>query len=375
MTIKRAFLPALIGVIAVAAWTHAETGSSMEPIVLSEDGSEFRYAESGERFTPWGFNYDRDTEGRLLESYWDEEWDRVVQHFQDMRDLGANTVRIHLQTGAFMDGPETPNEENLARLVKLVEMAEETGLYLNITGLACYHKDEVPEWYDAMDEAERWETQAAWWRTVAEAVAGSPAVFCYNLMNEPILTGGDDPNDWLPGDGLSGKHFVQRITLDLDGRERHEVARAWVDTLTGAIREVDEDTLVTVGVIPWAHVWPNAQPLFYSEEVRENLDFASVHFYPRSGEVEAALEALAVYDVGMPLVIEETFPLHCGIDDLAAFFEGSRDVADGWIGFYWGMTIEDYEERGTTLAEAITRSWLEYFRDAGPAMLGQDEPE
>jgi hypothetical protein len=74
--------------------------------------------------------------------------------------------------------------------------------------------------------------------------------------------------------------------------------------------------MITVGVIPWAHVWPKARPLFYSKQVGENLDFASVHFYPKKGQVEKALAALAVYEVGKPLVVEEMFPLSCGIEEL-----------------------------------------------------------
>lgn len=39
---------------------------------------------------------------RLLEDYWAEEWETVAQDFREIRDLGANVVRIHLQLGRFM---------------------------------------------------------------------------------------------------------------------------------------------------------------------------------------------------------------------------------------------------------------------------------
>jgi hypothetical protein len=35
--------------------------------------------------------------------------------------------------------------------------------------------------------------------------------------------------------------------------------------------------------------------VFYASEVAGHLDFASVHFYPKKGEVAIALAALAVY--------------------------------------------------------------------------------
>ena len=136
-----------------------------------------------------------------------------------------------------------------------------------------------------------------------------------------------------------------------------EVARDWVKQLTSAIREVDDRHMITVGVIPWAQVFKGAKPLFYATEVGEPLDFVSVHFYPKAGEVPEALTALAVYEVGKPLLIEEMFPLSCSIEQLQAFIDGSRNMADGWVSFYWGKTIEEYEQQGD-LRGAVIAGWL-----------------
>ncbi len=343
---------------------------ALELIRPSRDGSHFVRVASGERFIAWGFNYDHDAAGRLLEEYWHDEWPAVVEDFREMKALGANVVRIHLQLPALMKSATEPNEAELGQLARLVRMAEQAGLYLNVTGLGCYHKQAVPAWYDALDEADRWTVQARFWEAVAKVCAGSEAVFCYDLMNEPILPGAKKPEtEWLAGD-FGGKHFVQRISLDLAGRTRAEVARAWVDRLVAAIRKHDDRHMITVGVIPWAHTFPKAKPLFYSDEVGGNLDFVSVHFYPEKGEVEKALAALRVYNVGKPLVVEEMFPLRCGLDDLDVFVDGSREFVDGWIGFYWGKTIDDYEQNDHGMAGAITKAWLEYFRDKGPDILG-----
>jgi len=344
----------------------AEAG--LELIHLSEDGRRFVGAESGERFVGWGFNYDHDDSGRLLEDYWYEEWPTVVEDFKEMKALGANVVRIHPQLAKFMKTAKGPNEAALKQLVRLVRLAKKTGLYLDITGLGCYHKKTVPKWYDVMDEAGRWEVQALFWETIAKNCAESPAVFCYDLMNEPILPGEKKETEWLAGE-FGGKYFVQRISLDLAGRTRKQVARMWVDKLVAAIRKHDKRHMITVGVIPWAHTFPKAKPLFYSKEVGENLDFVSVHFYPKKGEVQKALSALAVYDVGKPLVIEEVFPLYCGEEEFDAFVEESRDIVDGYVGFYWGKTIEEYTAPNVGIAGAIMRNWLEYFRAKGPEIL------
>lgn len=346
----------------------AEAG--LELIRLSKDGRRFVGAESGDRFVGWGFNYDHDDSGRLLEDYWYEEWSTVVEDFEEMKALGANVVRIHPQVAKFMKTAKEPDEAALKQLVRLVRLAEKTGLYLDITGLGCYHKEDVPKWYDAMDETGRWEVQALFWEAIAKNCAESPAVFCYDLMNEPILSGEKEKeSEWLAGE-FGGKYFVQRISLDLAGRTRKQVAKMWVDKLVAAIRKHDKLHMITVGVIPWAHTFPKARPLFYSKEVGKNLDFVSVHFYPKKGEVKKALTALAIYDVGKPLVIEEVFPLYCGEEEFDVFVDESLYIVDGYVGFYWGKTIEEYSAPNASIADSIMRNWLEYFRAKGPEILG-----
>jgi hypothetical protein len=349
--------------------SDAATKVNLELIQPGKDRSGFIRAGSGNKFIVWGFNYDHDDSGRLIEDYWCKEWPTVVEDFKEMKALGANTVRIHLQTAKFMQTPTEPNHVSLEQLARLVELVEQTGLYLDITGLGCYHKKDVPEWYDKMNEAARWDVQTRFWEAVAKTCATSPAIFCYDLMNEPILPGKNKAEtEWLAGD-FGGSYFVQGITLDLAGRTREQVAKPWVDKLATAIRKHDQEHMITVGVIPWAHVWPNAKPFFYSKQIGENLDFVSVHFYPKKGQVEKALKALAVYEVGKPLVIEETSPLWCGREDFIRFFDGSHKIADGWIGFYWGTTIDEYTRRKDDIAAGIMKQWLEFFQAKTPEVL------
>jgi len=351
----------------------ASADSELERIVISEDQTHFVSAASNTRFTPWGVNYDHNTEGQLLEEYWLDEWDATVEDFKEIKSLGGNVARVHLQVSAFMNSATETSQTSINQLKKLLILAEDTGLYLNITGLGCYHKDDVPAWYDAMSESARWEVQSRFWQAIASACKDSPAVFCYDLMNEPILPGANKPaTDWLGGE-FGGKYFVQRITLDLKERTRIDVAAQWVKTLTDVIRAEDPERLITVGVIPWAHVFPNANPLFYDERVYEFLDFASVHFYPQSGGIDKAIEALAVYDRGKPLVIEEMFPLRCSIDELDQFIERSNTYAEGWFGFYWGKMPGEYESDSASFADAITRKWLEYFQRKAPEMKAFSE--
>ncbi len=352
------FLLLLASISLTAAPALAET---LQPIRVSPDGTHFVRGEKGERFVVWGVNYDHDGSGRLLDEYWFDEWDTVVEDFREIKAMGANCVRVHLQLGKFMSGPDEANDRALRQLARLVELAEETGLYLDVTGLACYHKKNIPDWYDALDEQDRWSVQAKFWEAVARTCRNSPAIFCYDLMNEPILPGKEPATEWLAGE-LGGKFFVQRLTLDLKGRTREEVAAAWVETMVGAIRGQDERSLITVGVIPWVFVFGGGKPLFHSPPAGDKLDFVAVHFYPRKGEVEKAVEALQAYEVGKPLVVEEMFPLRCGSDELVEFIRKSARHADGWISFYWGTTAAELRAKpDRSIAEAITAEWLETF--------------
>ena len=345
----------------------------LELVRPSEDGSDFVGAESGRTVKLWGVNYDHDGDGRLLEDYWAEEWPTVVADFREIRELGANVVRIHLQVGRFLDAPDRPDAENLERLGRLIRLAEAEGLYLDLTGLGCYHKADVPDWYNALDEPGRWGAQANFWRSVAKVAADSPAVFCYDLMNEPILPGEGGESEWLGGE-FAGKSFVQRIALNLDGRDREAVAKAWVETLVGAIREVDDRHMVTIGVIPWALTFPGAKPLFHGPEVGRSLDFVSVHFYPKSGEIAKALEALQVYELGKPLVVEECFPLASSAEELGEFIDRASDRVDGWISFYWGRSIAENEAKGD-LSGAIVAGWLREFQARSPFRTPETGPK
>ena len=341
------------------------TTPQLDFIRVSKDGKSFALSASGHRFTPWGFNYDHDRSNRLLESYWKMQWNTVVSDFGEMKALGANTVRIHLQLSRFMNSFEEPNQDSLEQLGHLLKLAEHTGLYVDITGLGCYDKKDVPQWYNDLDEQPRWNVQARFCEAVARVCRQSPAVFCYDLMNEPVVNEDKKNRDWTPG-VLGDRYFVQRLTLDFAGKTEKQIAKAWVDKLVAAIRKHDRQHLITVGAIPWALTWTNAKPLFYSKEVSKNLDFVSLHFYPKAGEVDEALRALAVYNIGKPMVIEEIFPLHCSVAELDQFIEGSRKVASGWIGFYWGKTIAELSQEPRSISENLTLHWLEYFAKKPP---------
>jgi hypothetical protein len=180
-------------------------------------------------------------------------------------------------------------------------------------------------------------------------------------MNEPVVPGGKRRDgDWL-GPAFAGKHFVQFITLDPKGRTRPDIARQWVHHLALVIREKDKRHLITVGLVDWSLDRKGLTSGFVPETVADELDFVSVHLYPKKAKVDEALKTLAGFAVGKPVLIEETFPLACSPTELEEFIERSREHAAGWIGFYWGKPPGELRQ-SNTISDALALGWLELFQ-------------
>ncbi len=335
----------------------------MDRIVVSRDGRGFVFSQTQKPFHPWGFNYGN--HGRLIEDFWNKDWNEVVSDFHKMKAMGANVVRIHLQFGKFMNGRNTPNAHALHQYKRLLQVAEETGLYLDITGLACYRPSDVPKWYDNFDTRTRWIAQENFWRAIAEAGASSPAIFCYDIMNEPFVPGGRRKHgDWRSGSLLGGYDFVQFIALENRHGTREELAHRWLAQMRAAIREQDTNTLITVGMLPWSEKWHFLSG-FDPHKCKDDLDFISVHIYPEKKLPAEAMECVRECAVGKPLVIEETFPLSCNAPQLEKFLYDSREYATGWIGHYDGDSLSELDalaaKHKLKLNQAIYREWLILF--------------
>ena len=339
-----------------------------ERIVVTADGRGFVQAASKAPFHPWGMNYGNT--GRLMEDFWETGWGTFAGDFRELKGLGANVVRVHLQFGKFMDAPDRPNARALRQLQRMLKLAGETGLYLDITGLACYRPEDTPAWYDALDEPARWAAQESFWEAVAGICASSPAVFCYDLMNEPVSPAERrQRGQWRSGHLLGGYDFIQYIALDPAGRTREEIVRQWIGRMTAAIRRHDTNALITVGLLPWSRQWKHISG-FVPEKIAPQLDFISVHIYPDKARPDEAMESLRMCAVGKPVVIEETFPLSCDNVQLETFLCASRGLACGWIGHYDGQTPEELaalENAGRlTLPQAIYQQWLKMFQRLRP---------
>ncbi len=365
---NRSLLPLMLFVSAASVNSLAVAPArAMERIVLDKTGQRFLLEKSGREFHPWGLNYGN--HGQLIEDFWDSHWNVIEADFAEMKRMGANVVRVHLQFGKFMLAADRAGQKSLDRLGNLLNLAERTGLYLDLTGLACYRTADVPAWYDALSESERWKAQTVFWEAVAGRCRPSPAVFCYDIMNEPFVPGGPrKPSDWYSGHLLGGYDFVQFISLDPAGRPREEIARSWTQAMAKAVRRGEPKRLVTVGMLPWSKEWGFLSG-FVPEKIAPEVDFISVHIYPEKGKVDEAVAVLKKFAVGKPVVVEETFPLACGIHELETFIDHSPQ-ASGWLGHYDGRSINEFtrlrDKDKLSTAQAMMLDWLRLFEKLAP---------
>lgn len=330
---------------------------AMEAVVLNPVGKGFVLHPSGDRYIPWGHNYASvDILKRLAENP-----ERVAREFAEMKAVGTTVARIHPEMPRILSGPDQADPHALTELRKLLSIAEEAGIHLMITGLACYTITDRMEWYDSLEEQERWEVQAFFWETIARICADSPAVFAYDLVNEPGAVG-KRADGWYMG-RMGDVEFCQWLSLDPGKRSKDDIFRAWTQRMVTAIRKHDKTHLITMGMFPFPGIYKVAA---------EQLDFVSPHLYPKTGRVAQEITLLKKFDWGLSIVIGETFPLSCGVDDERDFLLKSREFAHGWIG-HWPdespAELSALKKSGkATIQNAVWLAWVELFKEIGPQM-------
>jgi hypothetical protein len=317
-------------------------------------------ADSGQRFVPRGQNYDADS--------------LALNHLREVKEMGANVIRLQLQFRDFMTSCTTANQAMLDDLGRTVRIAEQNAMYLDLTGLASTAGDQAdPACYGrATTDAQRWSAQAAFWTAIARQVAGSPAVLVLDLANEPIIPDTPVPSGcgWANCPGAHyGLYYNQVVTQDPAGRTADQIATAWTTQMTNAIHQFDTTHLITIGCLPYATCAG-----FDPSAVAPLLGFLSVHVYPQdctapappAGTSDPCMSAerfqenasgdpltfeLSVLDAfslpGKPVLIEETGVLTpSSLEE--DFLLRSRSHATGWIGQWLPRTISQLVASGTT---------------------------
>lgn len=326
--------------------------------IVGADQHGFFLDEKGNRFFPWGLNYTNTPELGLIDDniHSDAAWLIIENDFVEMKGFTANAVRVHLQYNRFMLDPWTIDPRAFDALERIVDIAEMNNLYLIITGLGAYRKEDSPSWYDSLPVEERWDTQALFWRTVASRIGTRTAVFAYDLMNEPVVSVCDDeePCEWLEGDPFGGFYFVQNISIE-PVTDANDVMAAWILRLTQAIRSVDKRTLITIGSL-------SKKPLAF---LAEHLDFVSPHIYPDGENDKTLIDSILSSPKGEALVVEEFYNLHCSIEELDEFLLAIDGKYHGLFGHYGGRTLDELDSEGDPGA-MMQRDFLLFFMAKNP---------
>jgi len=316
--------------------------------------------ENGDPFFPWGFNYTNPVIIGLVEDNWDDEetWSIIEGDFQEMQAYGANTVRIHLQYIKYMLSPTQPDYDAFNKLKRLARIATRNNLYLLVTGLGSYRLSDQQPWYDNLNDAGRRKAQKTFWRTVAKVLKNYGCVFGYDLINEPVVSSGCCPDTicctWYPENGqFGGYQFVQNISITY-GRPYWESIGSWTDVMTNGIRTKDQQTMITVGLLPLGPI----------NSIASHFDIVSTHIYPESGNITQSVNYVINNQSDKPFLISEFFNLACDTTGLGEFLSGADGYYHGVIGHYFGRTLEEHDT--TLLVDVIQKQFLEFFIDNNP---------
>ena len=217
--------------------------------------------------------------------YWwsNFEVDEVREEFALIREIGLNVVRIFLLWDDFQPRPDSVSEERMRDLTKVCDIAAENGLGLDVTFFTGHMSG--PNWVPRWLHDENAPIPAKWvrqivsdgkvvkggyrnpyhdevalnaerllLRTVVERLKDHPAIWLWNLGNEPDLFA--IPNS-------------------------HEEGQAWTREMVELIKSIDPKHPVTYG-LHTASVNDNVG--FRVNEIYAETDVAVIHGYPMYAE-------------------------------------------------------------------------------------------
>jgi len=383
------FFAILVGVaVGFSVISRAAEPSIMQLIVTRADGRGFVERDSGRHHIIFGTNYYDPHTGWAPKIWRRFDSEKVRRHFQVMSELGINCARVFITAGSFQPNAETIEEQSLKKLDTLIKIARETG------------------------------------DVVGRRYRGEPAIFAWDLLNEPHMPWFIEQwrpqwNDWLQktygsweslkaawGNELTegqswGKVAVAKNQPDSGNPRlrdwqlfREHLADRWVRRQVEAIRRADPTHLITVGYIQWSYPLirpgnPGRYSAFNPRSQARWLDFITIHFYPTLGNPFGSEEnwdrnlgymqaVLAYSHTSKPVVLGEYgwygggAPQHhpyLSEDEqahwLSAEVEASRPLADGWLSWPFADSPESTDISlfaGLVKADLTLKVWGRKFR-------------
>ena len=351
--VTHAFLTAVL--LGVAAAPGCADGAPMPRISVHGQ----RLYAGATPWRAWGFNWGIGNDMKVLYDFDDPTASRLRVLSSELRTarlMGANSMRVYLELGQVMQSPNQARPSTLTALRLRLWVAERDRVYLDITGDLVWLPKRSPAWYDALSEQARWQVQANFWTAIVRTAASSPAVLCYELTSEPIVS--QAPGYYL-GD-IAGWTFVQSIAI---GRRHHAraLARAWTSLLAGAVRHQDNRP-VSIGLLP------TLTGAFAPQNVADLLDMLIVHQYPQTDTAQDAVSLTRRFSrFHKPLLLGETFLLNDDVPTQSQFLLATARYLVGAFEFYDGRDPSPMAV--TCIPDAIYRTTLRQFISLRAALL------
>lgn len=348
----RAFCLLLVAVVCGLGTAGA---ASAMPRIRVHDG----VLDAGDRpFRAFGFNWGVGDRHAAMDYLDDPSPARLAvarAQLATAAGLGADALRIPVELGQVMAGPDTPRRHALRALRRLLVEAQADGIYLDITGDVDWRPSRVPAWYDRLPLPARWQVQARFWDAVAAAVHRSDAVLCFELTSEPLVPE-DTAGGWYRG-AFGGYTFGQAIGF-ARGRASDRLARRWTDRMASAVRAHD-DRPVTIGLLP------DLKGPFRPANVADLLDLVTVHVYPSTGRARDALAVVrAAARSGRPVLLGETMALLGNLPTERRFLRRAAPLTCGVLGFFDGRGLAGAHT--SSLADALYFGSLRQLVDLRP---------
>jgi endo-1,4-beta-mannosidase len=418
------FVVTLVSAIGPGLISSAAEGSKMEVIAVAPEDGGFVERDSGRPYIPFGTNYYDPHTGWAPKLWKQFDAEKVREHFRVMRELGVNCARVFLTAGSFQPDAERVEEGALKKLDALVEIAREANIRLMPTGPD--HWEGSPSYWrpDRFAGDEALKALERFWEVVGKRYRGEPAIFAWDLLNEPHVPWFVEQwrqkwNVWLQerygsweslktswSDELGeaekwGQVGVPENKAEKGSRRlrdwqefREHLADVWVRRQVEALRRADPTHLITVGYIQWSYPLvrpgdPGRYAAFNPRRQAQLLDFLTIHFYPTMGSPFGSednrqknldyLQAVLAYcHVGKPVVLGE-FGWYGGgapqqhpylseeqqADWIGAEIEASRWLADGWLSWPFADTPSSRDislYAGLVKEDLTVKAWGRKFK-------------
>jgi hypothetical protein len=339
------------------------TFSRQNHIRVSHDNWTLEESLTGKPFIPMGCNYYDPNAGGWPPKIWKKFNRRALKsHFQLMEDLGVNAIRVFVSWASFMPTKGRLSTEALDKCSEFLSIARRSGIRVNLTGPDLW--EGYPRWlspqeftgYQHFIDQKYLDAHSSFWELFAAYYKNEDTIYGFDLVNEPFMPWSSKRlsqlwNGWLEEKFESPTHLKRRWgkfaprSLRFGGvpippnvrqagsnfladyqRFREEMALRWVKNSVEAIRRVDKNHLITVGLhqssFPLEEIIPSRYTAFNPHVLSSVLDYIALHWYPFGNpftvsfspydlptNLEKSLSTLLAnvryHKTGKPLIMEE----------------------------------------------------------------------